>query len=110
MKKPKTMRVRLPDGEVIEAIERPGYIDLDKEVILRADRTRYTSADAEADVEYILDKLGRGKPSLSGRGKSPQIGVRLPVDLRERLAQRAVHEGRRESELVRDALEAYLSA
>ncbi|MDR1264406.1 MAG: ribbon-helix-helix domain-containing protein [Propionibacteriaceae bacterium] len=51
-----------------------------------------------------------GRPSLSGHAvRSPQIGVRLPVDLRDRLTARAAHDGVRESEVVREALEAFLT-
>lgn len=101
-------KVKLPGGKVVEATV--SDIDLDKEVVLNADGTRYTEADAQADVEAILERQGRGKPSLSGRGTSPQIGVRLPSDLRERLAVRASNEGRRESDIVRDAIETYLAS
>ncbi len=57
-------------------------------------------------------KPGRvGRPSLSGGStRSPQIGVRLPHDLKRRLEERAAHDGIRESDVVRKALEAYLAA
>lgn len=57
-------------------------------------------------------KPGRaGRPSLSGEStRSPQIGVRLPRDLKLRLEERAAHDGMRESDVVRKALEAYLAA
>ncbi len=52
-----------------------------------------------------------GRPSLSGGStRSPQIGVRLPDDLKHRLEERAAHDGVRESDVVREALEAFLSA
>lgn len=91
-------------------MEDPRDVDLDDDVMLTHRGSRYTTADAEADVEHVLNKLGRGKPSMSGKGVSPQIGVRLPVELRSRLAERARQEGRKESEIVREALAAYLSA
>ncbi len=52
-----------------------------------------------------------GRPSLSGgAAHSPQIGVRLPIDLKRRLEERAAHDGVRESDVVREALEAFLTA
>lgn len=52
-----------------------------------------------------------GRPSLSGGStRSPQIGVRLPSDLKQRLEERATHDGVRESDVVREALEAFLTA
>lgn len=52
-----------------------------------------------------------GRPSLSGgSARSPQIGVRLPSDLKHRLEERAAQEGVCESDVVREALEAFLSA
>lgn len=102
--------VRLPGGKTVEATFED--IDLDKEVVLNADGTRYTEADAQADADFFEAKArerGRGKPSLSGHGISPQIGVRLPADLRQKLAARANADGVRESDIVRDALTAYLA-
>jgi len=100
-------QVRLPGGRVVEA--NVSDIDLDQEVIVRKDGTRYTEADAEGDAAELM-KRGPGKPSLSGGGTSPQIGVRLSSDLRGRLADRAAQDGVRESEIVREALEAFLAA
>ena len=52
-----------------------------------------------------------GRPNLSGhsgRGKSPVRQVRLPMALDEALVQRANSEQRKPSEIVREALAAYL--
>ena len=106
----KRTRIQIAEGEFVEAVEDPHPVDLDEEVLLTPSGSRYSAADASADIDYILERRGRGKPSLSGKGASPQIGVRLPVDLRARLAERAKREGRKESEIVREALAAYLSA
>ncbi|WP_105036566.1 ribbon-helix-helix protein, CopG family [Cryobacterium aureum] len=54
-----------------------------------------------------------GRPTLSGRagtGRSPVPQVRLPQDLDALLIERAEAEHRRPSEIVREALAAYLSA
>lgn len=52
-----------------------------------------------------------GRPSLSGGStRSPQIGVRLPSDLKHRLEERAAHDGVGASGVVREALESFLIA
>lgn len=53
---------------------------------------------------------GRGRPSLSGAGRSPCRRVRLPADLDARLAARAAAEGRPVSAIMRDAMTDYLRA
>jgi hypothetical protein len=98
-------RVKLPGGRVVRAAV--GDIDLDDEIVLRSDGSRYTEADVAADAVELLSR-SPGKPSLSGEGISPQIGVRLPAELRRRLAVRAARDGVRESEVVRAALAAFL--
>lgn len=51
------------------------------------------------------------RPSLDGRaGKSPVRQVRLPRDLDALLVKRAEAEGRKPSEVVREALSAYLDS
>lgn len=50
----------------------------------------------------------RGRPSLSGKGTSPRINVRLSEDMFERAKAVADAEGRRVSEVARTALEAYI--
>lgn len=89
-----------------------GDVDLDNEVVLRRDGTRITEKDATEQGERIAkDGPGRtgGRPSLSGKAKrSPQIGVRLPVDLKARLDARAEREHKRPSDIVREALEHFV--
>lgn len=83
-----------------------GNVDLDKEVVRRKDGSRITEAEAAEQGEQIAR---RGRPSLSGEAaKSPQIGVRLTPELNERLQVRAKQEGKRPSEVVREALESYV--
>ncbi|WP_066517236.1 hypothetical protein [Curtobacterium ammoniigenes] len=59
-----------------------------------------------------VERIGRGRPSLAGAsgGPSPSRTVRLPRDLDAALVARANEEHRRPSELVRDAVIAYLIA
>jgi hypothetical protein len=83
-----------------------GDVDLDKEVVRRKDGSRITEAAAAEQGERIAR---RGRPSLTGKAEtSPQIGVRLPPDLDKRLRARAKREGKKPSEVVRDALEHYV--
>jgi hypothetical protein len=99
--------VKLSDGSVIDATV--SDVDLDKEVLSRSDGTSWTEAESWAESEAVR-RATPGKPSLSGRGTSPQIGVRLPAELRKRLSARAARDGRRESDLVREAIERYLAS
>lgn len=92
-----------------------GDIDLDLEYIRRPDGTRLTEKAAAELGRDIADRgaaedarRGRGRPSLSGSDRSPQLGVRLPAYLHARLLTRAEDEDRKVSELVREALEQYL--
>ena len=84
-------------------------IDLDvEEVVVGA--KRFTNADADALAAELesTPPRGRGRPSLTGVSQdTPQIAVRVSPALRERLQSRAEREGKKLSEVVRDALEAY---
>ncbi|TFH68136.1 ribbon-helix-helix domain-containing protein [Cellulomonas sp. HD19AZ1] len=53
-------------------------------------------------------RRGRGRPSLSGAGKSPSRQTRLPHDLDDLLVERANREGRSISDVLRAAVEDYL--
>ncbi len=83
-------------------------IDLDREVFVHRGE-RLTEERAEALVEEAPEQLpGRGRPSLSSKSqKSPQIGVRLPPDIRLRLERRAESERKSLSQLAREAIEHY---
>lgn len=90
-----------PDVEVDE-------VDLDSEpVYFRGERL--TEARAEEIAADILSRAP-GRPSLSGtRETSPSLTVRLPRAQRDRLEDVAHRQGRRASEVVREALEDYLT-
>ncbi len=64
------------------------------------------SVAAEAGYEVETGQVGR--PSLSGRGDSPQIRVRVSTELRRRAGARASAEGKSISEAAREALEHYV--
>ena len=65
----------------------------------------------EIDVDRLrrTGKFRMGRPSL-GEGPSSVIQVRVDNELRALLTQRAVHEHRTPSAVVRDALKAWLQA
>jgi len=94
-----------------EQVKDRGTIDLDKQDVRLADGTRLTEAKAEELAAEILERAGRGRPSLSRSGaRSPQLRLSVPDELRSRLLQRAEDEHRSVSHLVRDALEHYLAS
>ena len=65
----------------------------------------------EAEAGYDLeDSVGRrlGRPSL-GRGISPRVSVRLSPALYEAARQRASRDGRRVSDVAREAIERYVA-
>ncbi|MHB8295342.1 MAG: ribbon-helix-helix protein, CopG family [Acidimicrobiales bacterium] len=98
-----------------EQVRDRGTVDLDKQDVGLADGTRLTEAKAaELAAELaaeILERAGRGRPSLSRSGaRSPQLRLSVPDELRARLLQRAEDEHRSVSHLVRDALEHYLAS
>jgi predicted DNA binding CopG/RHH family protein len=89
-----------PDTEVSE-------VDLDKEPLVYHGR-EYDEAGAQVLAEEILART-RGRPSLSGeRAKSPSLTIRLPKSERARLDETAARQGRRASQVVREALHEYL--
>jgi hypothetical protein len=63
---------------------------------------------AEAGLDLSDWKPRRGRPSLAGGvDHSPRIAVRVPAEVRDRAASRAVQEGRSLSDVVRGLLVAY---
>jgi hypothetical protein len=67
---------------------------------------------ALGSTEAVQEAVG-GRPSLDGtvgHGPSPKRQVRLPIELDEALTARAERDHRRASDIIRDALDAYLRA
>lgn len=54
--------------------------------------------------------IALGRPRVGGAGPSPVIHTRVTRAMKQGLAAAAARENRRESDLVRDALAAYLEA
>jgi hypothetical protein len=70
---------------------------------------KLTEARAEQVAAEVLARTP-GRPSLSGaRETSPSLTIRLPKQKRARLDGLAAAQGRRTSEVVREALEDYLA-
>ncbi|WP_425402770.1 ribbon-helix-helix protein, CopG family [Jiangella gansuensis] len=58
-----------------------------------------------------MRKVKAGRPSLTGTSEhSPRVSARVPADLHALLHDRADREGKRPSEVIRDALDEYLRA
>ena len=70
---------------------------------------KLTEARADEVAASILSRTP-GRPSLSGASeKSPSLTIRLPKQDRARLEHVAAKQGRRASEVVREALDDYLT-
>ncbi|WP_020579425.1 hypothetical protein [Actinopolymorpha alba] len=79
-----------------------------------ADQRDTTGADRPGEVSggvrVALTKPGRGRPSLGGQGRSPQVTFRAPPALRAKAAERAARDGKTVSQLAREAFEMYLTS
>lgn len=86
-------------------------IDLDEETVVDRKGRRITEDRAQQIAADTLVKVGRGRPSLAGRrGRSPQVTFRLSPELRAAAERRAEREGKRVSDVAREALEEYLAS
>ncbi|MCL5948242.1 MAG: ribbon-helix-helix protein, CopG family [Actinobacteria bacterium] len=86
-------------------------VDLDNEVVLDSRGSRITEERAVRIAQETLARAGRGRPALAeGKARSPQVSFRVPADLKVRAEERAVHEHKSMSQLVREALEQLLAS
>ena len=86
-------------------------VDLATEVVLDSQGRRITEEYAEAAAAQALAAVGRGRPSLTGaRAVSPQVTFRVTPELRAKAAAEAERQGRRISDVAREALERYLAS
>ncbi|MGZ4210624.1 MAG: hypothetical protein ACXVQX_08510 [Actinomycetota bacterium] len=84
-------------------------VDLKREVVRDRRGRRITEAYVRRAVADAHGKMGRGRPSLTGKAEpSPQVTFRLPPALRVKAEARAKREGKRVSQIAREALERYL--
>ncbi len=71
--------------------------------------TEETLSQALTDIDTGFERRRAGRPALGAPGtRAPALAVRLPTELKDELDERAKEEGRRPSELVRDAVTQYL--
>ncbi|MHB1235519.1 MAG: hypothetical protein ACYCZK_07585 [Microbacteriaceae bacterium] len=79
--------------------------DLDQEQHIGPDGHLLT----EAGTDEYTRRRAIGRPSLGGRGSSPQVAFRIPPALRERAERVAQQEGTTVSALAREALKNYVA-
>lgn len=104
-----TRKVQIRDGSgAAQEFTLGEAADLDAEDIRDSRGRRVTEAYVRAAVAEAQEHVGRGRPSLSGSSASPQVTFRLSAQLRERMERRAASEGKRVSEIAREALERYV--
>ena len=66
--------------------------------------------EVETEEEYEwTTKRPVGRPSLDGSGTSPRVEFRVPRELYDAAAERAIEEERTVSAVAREALEKYLA-
>ena len=86
-------------------------VDLAVDDVRDSQGRRITEEYARAASGQALASVGRGRPSLAGtRGTSPQVTFRVTPELRARAAAEADRQGRRVSDVAREALERYLAS
>lgn len=85
-------------------------VDLSTEDVRDSKGRRITEEYAERAAADALASVSRGRPSLTGaKAPSPQVTFRVTPELRARAAAEAARQGRRVSNVARDALERYLA-
>jgi predicted HicB family RNase H-like nuclease len=84
-------------------------------------RTASGETLTEEDIEKIADEVESddpvvftavrpvGRPSLDGNGTSPRLSFRVPQELYDAAARRAIAEERTVSAVAREALERYVA-
>ncbi len=86
-------------------------VDLAEEDVRDTKGRRITEEYAEGAAANALRSVGRGRPSLTGKkATSPQVTFRVTPELRARAAAEAARQGKRVSDVARDALERYLAS
>lgn len=86
-------------------------VDLAVEDVRDSKGRRITEDYAERAAADALEQVGRGRPSLTGaQGHSPQVTFRVTPELRAKAAAEAARQGRRVSDVAREALERYLAS
>ena len=79
--------------------------------ILTEEDTERVADEVESDEPVVFTGIRLvGRPSLDGNGTSPRLSFRVPRDLYDAAAERAIIEERTVSAVARDALEKYLAS
>ena len=85
-------------------------VDLQQTLVVDKSGKRLTNARSEKIAQEVIERAV-GRPSLSGLSKeSPLVRARVPETLKAKLVKEAKRRGETPSELIREALESYLSA
>ncbi len=86
-------------------------IDLDEEEIYLDDGTRLSEAVAEQLGVELAERARarRGRPSISGETRTPNLTVRVDPATRTALEAIAKRQGRRLADVSREALDEYVS-
>jgi len=72
---------------------------------------RFTEESAERAAADAVASVGRGRPSLTGaKEPSPQVTFRVTPELRAKANAEAARQGKRVSDVAREALERYLAS
>jgi len=103
----KKVKVMGPDGKRRTYILGPD-VDLDEEVVLLPNGERMTYADVDRIVDEVHASMA-GRPSLTAPGtRSPEVKARVPLQTKQQLDAVAAKRGTTASEIIREALDAYL--
>lgn len=86
---------------------KPGTVRRGAAAAAEAQRSLMEAAGATSTDE--LTRIVLGRPSVGAKaGASPVVRARVPQALKDRVAAQAKRENRKESDVVRDALAAYV--
>ena len=86
-------------------------VDLASDDVRDSHGRRITEDYAQAATAQAIASVGRGRPSLTGKkATSPQVTFRVTPELLARAAAEADRQGRRVSDVAREALERYLAS
>lgn len=86
-------------------------VDLQRDDVRDSQGRRITEEYARAATDQAVASVGPGRPSLTGaKATSPQVTFRVTPELRAKAAAEAERQGRRISDVAREALERYLAS
>jgi predicted HicB family RNase H-like nuclease len=78
--------------------------------ILTEDDVEKIADEVESDEPVVFTAVRPvGRPSLDGNGASPRLSFRVPRELYDAAAERAIEEERTVSAIAREALERYVA-